>query len=371
MTDTQRNRLEGYAYPELEVGFELEFFYAFVRKDIDTNLELSTKETSEITPILAQKYVRSILLHEKFEDANSNEETQETQNPSGFDDVVVAGHKPLTDYSRWQLAEDSSLNVTPRRLAAELNIPISEIENYHCAGMELISPPLSLLDTAWLDILEQVQSDLSSTTYGVGLNNQTTGLHIHFSLSEKEFPLPVLQSLVVLWALCEPLIDTLHPSHRRSTMNRYAKSVTVNHNYSLSGNFIDSIYAAATAEDLARCIRPTGLDGKYSKLNISNAKGTKPLTLEFREARGTLDSVEIRWWTVFCARMINLSCALAHVGERICSHGRPIPPQLLTLGHLFKLIGLEHEGRRYFYAKAKEYSVPEGDFDNDEEDLGE
>jgi hypothetical protein len=142
MTDIQRAHLKGYTYPELNVGFELEFFYVFKRKDLITRLSPSAGETSTITPTLAQNYVRSILMHDKIE---RSEKTAVDQISSLFDEILVAGHRPFTNYSHWQLTEDSSLSVTRRHLAAELNVQLSEVKNYHWAGMELISPPVSLL----------------------------------------------------------------------------------------------------------------------------------------------------------------------------------------------------------------------------------
>lgn len=152
-------------------------------------------------------------------------------------------------------------------------------------GAEFVSPVLH--GEEGLAEIETVCRAL--TDFGCSVN-RSCGLHVHVGVDNA--PLDFFKSLVKLYAIYEPVIDSLMPPSRRASNNSYCRSMT-----STNMTSLDRATTFQQTLDIAR-----NGNGRYAKLNLEAYH--RHHTVEFRQHSGTLDGNKARRWTVTCLRMV-------------------------------------------------------------------
>lgn len=193
---------------------------------------------------------------------------------------IGAGRCSATGYThsvltRWKIVTDGSLGDFTR-------------------GIEVVSPVLRGI--AGLDEAEKVVKALQD--FGCSVNKKC-GLHVHLGVGHAAYladgeniPLTLIKRLTKMYAIFEPVIDSLVPASRRASANAYCRSMT--------SASLPRITAAATLEEIVQIATPS--QPKYHKLNISAYRTYK--TVEVRHHSGTLDPAKVRHWALLCMRMV-------------------------------------------------------------------
>jgi hypothetical protein len=151
-------------------------------------------------------------------------------------------------------------------------------------GVEFVSPILRGEDG-----LAQVEKVCRALTdFGCTVNKKC-GFHVHVGVGAPE--LRFFKNLVRLYAMYEPVLDSVLPPSRRASTNAFCRSMT--------SALPAAIEAATSLNSLMMAI---GNAGRYYKLNL--AAYARHRTVEFRQHSGTLDAVKARNWTVLCLRMV-------------------------------------------------------------------
>jgi hypothetical protein len=351
--------------PIFTFGIELEMLYFYPNLSYRKHMNKPADEYIDMRGVW--RYVAAILMH---------------QLPLNYHQIVpsVLGNVRTEDdglpgYKTWLVTDDASIGANACEIARYCGVRSKEIKlNAGWDQIELISPILRFTDN-WLAQLSQVHRDLSPRAdLGASFNNDTTGLHVHFALDNNQnMPLLALQNLVMLWAVFESEIERMHPGIRHGIMNEYAQGLRRRFLTSQAGqiwpeNSVESwnafriaIFAAPDVAGLRRLISPPNEEnkGKYVKIFLSYATAYKPLTVEFREHRGTQNSAEIAWWVIFCRRVFVKAFEHAHAGLTGFLPTQ-VPPEMGNLQGLFTYIQLELEGQAFFHAKVEEYREAAG-----------
>ncbi|KAF4632459.1 hypothetical protein G7Y89_g5672 [Cudoniella acicularis] len=113
---------------------------------------------------------------------------------------IFAPDSPSSPYSTWSLERDLYLR-SP-----------SPKEGETWFGVELNSPVLTFGSEAF-EIIKQVCQKLNST-YNLSVN-ESCGFHVHVGDGFEGFNAEVIRNLLVTLWVFEPLLDRLHPKHRR------------------------------------------------------------------------------------------------------------------------------------------------------------
>jgi hypothetical protein len=286
------------------------------------------------------------------------------------------------DYSAWAVTQDESVGADVRELARHFRIHQEEfLKQFGWANVELVSPVLSTVDDSWTEHFRQIQMQLSPQTgIGAAYTNSTCGLHVHLSLEDQPngLPLQMLKNLVIMWAIWEETLEAMHPYKRRAANNHYAQSLwphkravedpvlTPHALFMPRKTFASLVYAAADADDIKKLLQPSAYGAKYSKINISapNFRGKpKPVTIEFREHRGTTNAMEICYWVVFLTHFAAYVSNETERGWVYVDEMQLLDTNLEThfpdffagLTHLFALIGLPSYIQEWFLNKVNEY----------------
>jgi hypothetical protein len=234
--------------------------------------------------------------------------------------------------------------------------------SWNFRGIELISPPMKYDHMSdWVPQLVQVDKVLTGirdSTTGLyteaALFNDTTGFHVHISYPRmgNEANLMVLKYVAIIWAVCENSIGLVHPSHRHPSVAQYARSLRIKFNPHSHERFAKSIYATNSLQALQSLI---SFNSGYSQVKFSNERGQKPLTIEFRQHRGTCNRREIVYWIKFCAGVVRLAHRYVAVGFDIRD-----PMALNELAQkIWLIVGLQQDELNFFRSKMEEYADPE------------
>lgn len=172
-------------------------------------------------------------------------------------------------------------------------------------GIELVSPILR--GEAGLAEADRVCSALAD--FGCTVNKKC-GLHVHVGVGHPG--IKFFKNLVKLYALYEPVIDSMLPASRRASNTTFCKSITPTK--------LTAIDAAPDFAYLRNSVNPgLGNGARYYKLNLSAF--TRHRTVEFRHHSGTLDGNKVRKWTLLCLRMVaaamNPELALGTASTRV------------------------------------------------------
>jgi hypothetical protein len=134
-------------------------------------------------------------------------------------------------------------------------------------------------------------------------------------------------------------------------MNQYACSLFFQSRGDPWERFVSNVYASECPRTLA-CLVAGRDTAKYTKVYISPAipGNGKPLAIEFREHRGTVEPQEIYWWTRFCGAMLNFAWVTASAGVPFFQGG-PWDVSLLeaseSLEAIFTAINFEDAGKEF------------------------
>jgi hypothetical protein len=181
-------------------------------------------------------------------------------------------------------------------------------------GIEVVSPILS--GAAGIDEAEKVIKALQD--FGCSVNKKC-GLHVHLGAGNPAFrtqgeniPLGFMKRFAKMYAIFEPVIDSLVPPSRRASANAFCRSIT--------SASLPRLTSAATLDDVIYAVTDShhGDGRRYHKVNFVAFARYK--TVEVRHHSGTLDSNKVKHWIVLCLRM---AAAAANGAEVIMPNALP------------------------------------------------
>ena len=174
-------------------------------------------------------------------------------------------------------------------------VPDGSLNDYS-RGIELVSPSTAQTLLRGEDGLRQIEivcralTDLGCTV------SRKCGLHVHVGVESQ--PIGFFKNLVKLYAIYEPVIDSIMPRSRRANLNVYCRSMTVANPARVdAATTFDQVCAAATGSS-----GRFGGGDRFYKLNLTAFRRHR--TVEFRQHSGTLDATKAVNWTVTCLRMV-------------------------------------------------------------------
>jgi hypothetical protein len=156
--------------------------------------------------------------------------------------------------------------------------------------------------------------------------NKKCGLHVHLGAGTAAFrtegenvPLAYMKRFSKMYAIFEPVLDSLVPPSRRGSANSFCRSIT--------SASLPRLSSAATLEDIIYATTGSHNNDfrRYHKLNLVAFSRYK--TVEVRHHSGTLDSNKVRHWIVLCLRM---AAAAANGAEVIMPSAAPAPIAVAT-----------------------------------------
>jgi hypothetical protein len=172
----------------------------------------------------------------------------------------------------------------------------------YARGVELVSPILPGSNESLAEIEKVVRA---IADFGCSVSKRC-GLHVHVGIQNAceegegmpngRVPLKMMKRLLKLYAIYEPVIDSVMPPSRRANQNQYCRSMT-----SISPAAIDAAMNIDAMLRLGGSSSTQGL-GRYVKLNLYAF--TKYKTAEFRQHAGTLEPSKTRFWILTCLRMV-------------------------------------------------------------------
>lgn len=155
-------------------------------------------------------------------------------------------------------------------------------------GCELVSPPLQ--GAKGLKQVEKVCDALTAINAKV---NKSCGFHAHFDASD--LSLDDWKRLLLNYAACEELFDSMMPKSRRANNNGYCKSV----------KFLRTQREEIMNAETMDVLRSIMGNSRYWKLNIESFWRHK--TVEFRQHSGTIEFSKISQWLTIANRLIEVS----------------------------------------------------------------
>lgn len=341
----------GYFPPVLTFGVEYEFLYAFQKQNLHNHFMRPIENLGDDV----KNYLRHRL---EYKDQQPSVMARSRIEKTSSD---IQGSTPEPD--SWFLTNDASLGCDFSEVAVAFNIEEKKMrELWNFRGIELISPPMNYdYMHGWIPQLVQVDTVLSgicNKTTGVyteaAIFNETTGFHVHISYPdmENEANLMVLKYVAIIWAVCEHDIGLVHPRHRHHSVNKYAPSLRAEFDPYSHKAFADGIYAAKDLMELQALI---GCAWGYSQVKFSDEREGKPLTIEFRQHRGTCYRKEVIYWIKFCAGVVRLAHSYVAAGFDIRN---PVALDELQK-KIWLIVGLQQEEIDFFRNKMQEYADPE------------
>jgi len=335
----------------LTFGVEYEFIYAFEKRNLDTHFKRALDHWGNDL----KNYLRHRLEY-KDQDPSLATESRIQKTSSDI-------QSPTPEPDSWYFTNDASLGCIHREVAEAFNIQVKRVkDSWNFRGIELISPPMKYDHMSdWIPQIVQVDKVLTGirdSTTGfyteAALFNDTTGFHVHMSYPQMENKanLMVLKYVAIIWAVCENGIGLVHPPHRHHSVTQYARSLRIKFNPYSHERFAERIYAANSLEALQALI---GFESGYSQVKFSNGREDKPLTIEFRQHRGTCNMKEVIYWVKFCAGVVRLAHRYVAVGFDLRD-----PVALNELAQtIWLIVGLQQEEIGFFTRKMEEYADPE------------
>jgi len=152
--------------------------------------------------------------------------------------------------------------------------------------------------------------------------------------------------------------DTVPGVERRVFERRYTPQEFTEQ---IHATFPEDTVRYLKAEAIGLCdIRENMNNNNNHTVNLSLSRNNKPLTIEFRQHKGTVDSETIYWWVTFLAKLLQYCVLLEQVGVRILdSEGAGVDGDISFVGELTKrsildIISFPEEGKSYFARKKEE-----------------
>lgn len=159
-----------------------------------------------------------------------------------------------------------------------------------CGG-EVVSPILSGIEG-----LEQVRKAADAINAAGATANKSCGLHVH--VDARDLNGRDVASAVARYGKFESQIDACMPASRRSTTNRWCRTVV-----QMNGR-MQRLADNSTAIPVSRAVSAFG-DDRFRKVNLVafNTHGT----IEIRHHSGTVQSSKIVPWIQFCVNFVEKS----------------------------------------------------------------
>ncbi|RDW61626.1 hypothetical protein BP5796_11518 [Coleophoma crateriformis] len=277
-------------------------------------------------------------------------------------DTMTWGEKAHQDYKRWLITKDYTVcGVGSHNLPEWLpnivnasNHPKRGQASWDSIGLEIVSPVMHTQRAENRREIEEVVQALQKPANGTGvfITNQC-GFHVHV---EAPTDLKVLKTLALLILVYEEEISRLHPPCRQpnhpcasNNLESNRQMLTTKHRSDnettpVVGKADCSIKALRSQlgwKELVQCFddyvpEDDDIDYNLSRFMNGPATGLEPLgargrlvnftalarhlmpseagrarTVEFRQARGTLDHNDIAHWVDFCTGLVQLAHALS------------------------------------------------------------
>ena len=269
---------------------------------------------------------------------------------AGLDAVPVTNPRDEgINYQAWVVTQDESLFEVNEEIKGQEH-PLSKRQRavgekgWFTQGTELVSRILPVPDVFpnGFILSQSLQEVERYTTLLIGKGsqeytsycNKRCGLHIHIGLdpmlTTRSLPLDVLQHLCYILFQFEGLISQFHPRKRRECYDEENDNSFVGSNLvglRRTGHVCDKIpeqdlqtiqdrifHPHQTIQNLA-VLMDKSLDifgeehnSRNKFVSFANFEAERfrkrPMTLEFRQHRGTLDGQEISYWVVFVTRLV-------------------------------------------------------------------
>jgi hypothetical protein len=332
-------------------GVELEFIFAVRKSTIQSFLGRDIEQQGRDT----WKYVASRLNLEDMPDEES------------LLGRCVADSVSNMGYESWTVKDDSSCGAFADDVAQCLQVPKNQVHpDFHWAGIELVSPVLRLEpQNVWIEMLTQIQGVLTPITEHEGaLNNDSTGLHVHVAFAKQDaLDLQTIKNLMILWGVCEDQTKFFHPPERLPENNKYCRSLR--RFCEENGAYSHALFAWAIQEcNSELAVRDlVGHDPLHTRdvqcsISFTDLYDFKPLTMEFRQHRGTQNAEEIYWWVHLCAGFVKLANFFSQIQFNLVEDPATPPHQSIynEIQHtMFQRIGMPAEGQVFFRNKVREY----------------
>lgn len=357
--------------PQITFGVELEFVLAVPKSklpELDDELQkrldmmlgkmLERKEEKQLERELEDLYQEGLFAY-AIDTLNVQPGLIVTNSISSYKDV---------DYTKWNLVQDGSIVADPVDAAEPQEqhmVQVLERPDLARTGMELVSP-MFLFDEReyWLRKFTQIERTLRGMAY----TEESTGFHVHLGVASTPGPgleLRTVKALALLWASAESAIETLHPSHRHGAKNVWCQSLLSKIRGSDRKERLTTLaYHLTKAETVPDIRRVIG--HRQAKVNVSPATPHKLLTVEFREATGTLSANEIAQWVSFCQKMLLHAIEMSNKVQWTEKELFQLFEDTKDLRNLMELIGVPERDRRDLYSRASRF---EEQYDADFEKL--
>lgn len=152
-------------------------------------------------------------------------------------------------------------------------------------GIEVVSPVLHGEDG--IREAEQVTRTLEDLGCTV---SRKCGFHVHVGVGPNP-DINFWRNIVKLYAMFEPVLDSLMPPSRRGSANPYCQSLTQTN--------LTRLASASTLSDVRFAAR---MNGRFYKLNLESF--ARHRTVEFRQHSGTLHADKVSNWIRVCLRIV-------------------------------------------------------------------
>ncbi|EHL00578.1 hypothetical protein M7I_3463 [Glarea lozoyensis 74030] len=394
---------------DMNYGVELEFLFAFheeelsVRGDqIKKNLDYATREQyPEFTPTTLPNHVYNswgIVDDDASEPRARNLRKQCPQIPTKIFGTIYGSKKALANlkYDKWIITPDHTVNgVGSENVQNRLPKHHISSNKWDSYGMELVSP---VLNTRFANHKEEIQQ-LVTAAVGTPQNKHSSfitnqcGFHVHVEAPQD---LEVLKELAILVLLFEEKISRLHPPVRRPGHASAAGQLESNRLYFLDvdednpnrvgGDFSTKALIAENGS-VQRIRNRINIIAKKTSLSqkmcwparIGSPNGDRNRlvnftylvrgedfaeTIEFRQARGTLDPDEISHWIDFCVGLVRLAEYYSKNPDAFpvknfddLHSGEGTPENPVGVFRLMKDMGLSQEAVRFWDGKIKKYEA--------------
>jgi hypothetical protein len=180
-------------------------------------------------------------------------------------------------------------------------------DEYDWWAIEINSPPLIFCDEALDAVLLACNTLTQKFRYNV---NESCGLHVHVGNGADNFSVETTRNLVAFLWCFEPLIDTLHPSHRHN--GSYCRSIRESsvygdmhkHQNASVVDILTKIWMEKSKDTLLRLMSDTHsasymeayYTGNMQPSAWSGKLNDTKVTVEFRQHEGTLDGPRTVSW---------------------------------------------------------------------------
>ncbi|KAL8667548.1 MAG: hypothetical protein Q9168_007236 [Polycauliona sp. 1 TL-2023] len=246
---------------------------------------------------------------------------------------ILADLSGPEQFSRWTVWLDGSIVPNATKMS-------SKQEGSSYTGVEIKTPIFLYQEKAFSQLIRVMQ--ILSQNFNISVN-KTCGLHIHVGNGINGIPFSVVKNLAILATVFERQFNSLHPRHR--IHNNYCRPLSQRWN-GLDPNLIATeIESFANIEQLvAKLSAIHGQPEKHHAINFQNLVGKDGThTIEFRQHRGTTDTVAMIQWARLCCDLIGYCYEAGEFGV-LCFLAERVYREDYGIGELLGDLGMGGEG---------------------------